>query len=157
MTPNEFRCVIDELNRFLHPKIATKPEQDGWWEKLKGLDGTLAIKAAKHITDNDTIMPSPGRIKQVIEDLTGTKRMTASEAWSIARPCCSRYVTLDQLNALPPEISKALADAGRASYLGTLSEEQARKAFMGAWNALGDTEHREQVRRIGGGMKQIGG
>lgn len=157
MTPNEFKNVIDELNRFLHPKIATKPEQDGWWEKLKDLDGVKTLMAAKHITDTDTtgLMPSPGRIKAVIDEISGTKRITVNEAWAMVRDILSVYVTRDEIEALPDDVRKAAERAGRISYLATMTEEQARKAFTGAWYSLADTEHREEVKRLGGGLKAL--
>lgn len=156
MNPNEFKTIINDMNAIWTPKLESKGELDIWAAKLKDLDYVTTRKAVHHLMDTDTFRPTPARIKEAIADLTGTKRMSASEAWGIARGCCSRYVTREQLDALPDEIRQALVDAGRASYLGTLPEEQARKAFMGAYNALGDMEHREQVR-LSGGMKQIGG
>ena len=116
-----------------------------------------ADKALMIIGRRSKFAPSPAEIIEAISELTGTQRMSASEAWSIAMPLCSRYVTKEQLEAVNPEIRKALNLAGHASYLGTMSSDDARRAFMGAWKALGDTEHREHVQRIGSGLTQIKG
>lgn len=158
MNKNEFMIIINKMNTY-YTKLETKPELEEWWNRLKDWDGRTTMMAVEHYIDTDStgFRPVPGKIKAIIEELTGAKRMSASEAWAIAMPLCSRYTTREQLEELDPEIRKALNIAGHASYLGTMSSDDARRAFMGAWKALGDTEHREQVQRIGSGLKQIGG
>ena len=135
----------------------TEERKKAWELILHDMPYQQATLAIMNLAKTSKFPPSPAELIESVSELTGTKRMSASEAWLIARDCCSRYVTREQLDALQSDIRKALNDAGRASYLGTLSEDQARKSFMGAWNALGDMERKETVHRLSGGLKQIGG
>lgn len=157
MTGKEVQAIIVTMNAFWQPKIEQGVEIDLWYEKLKDLDYATTSAALKHISDTDTYRPTPARIKAVIEEMSGTKRMSATEAWLLARRCVSRYTTREQLEALPDEVTKAMREAGGSSYLGEQPEYWAQKAFESAWNAMGDTQKREQVQRIGSGMKMIGG
>lgn len=140
------------------PQFEVTPEREVAWGMLcADVDYKAATNALMALGKSSKFPPSLAELIDTIQEQTGTKRMSASEAWLIAMPLCSRYTTREQLEKLDPDIRKALNDAGHASYLGTLDEEQARRAFMGAWKAMGESEEREQVKRIGGGMKQIGG
>lgn len=159
MTGKEVQAIILTMNAFWQPKIEQGVEMDLWYEKLKDLDYKTTSAAINYISDTDTYRPTPARIKSVIEEMSGTKRMGATEAWLIARPKCNRYVTREELEKLPDEIRKCIREAGGSAYLGEQPEYRAQKAFESAWNAMGDTEKREQVQRIGSdqGMKRIGG
>lgn len=150
MNKTEFLGCIAAINALWQPPIQTKPELDIWNQMIGGMDYMQVEKAIMVLAQKSQYRPTVAQINEAIADLTGTKRISAAEAWIIARPLCSRYTTREQLEKLDPEIRAALNEAGHASYLGTLEEEQARRAFMGAWKAKGDTESREQVQRIGG-------
>lgn len=150
MNGQQFQMVIHELNKFHNPKILTEGELNDWWMEIKTLDGYMALIAAKHIssTNENGFMPTPARLKAVIEEVSGNKRMSAQEAWAIARPVCSRYTTREALERIPDDVRQCIRIAGGTSYLGEQAEYRAKSAFESAWKGMGDKEEREKVKEL---------
>lgn len=124
---------------------------------LSDVEYSAADKALLVIGRRSKFAPSPAEIIEAVSEMSGNKRMSANEAWAMVLNIgLSVYTPPARLAELPKEVQQALRNAGSYYNLARGDLEQARKSFMSAWNALGDTEHREQVQRIGSGLKRIG-
>ena len=158
MNDKEFLGCIAAINALWQPPIQTKPELNIWNAILKDMDYYQVQKAIMVLAKKSQYRPTIASLNETIEELTGTKRMSATEAWGLVLKIgLSTYTSPERLDELPKEVRQALRNAGSYYNLARGDMDHARRAFMGAWNALGDTEQREHVQRIGSGMKQIGG
>lgn len=157
MDNKQFLEIIATMNALWQPPLQTKAELTIWNGMIGDMEAVKVQGAIMALAQKSQYRPTVAQINETIDELTGTKRISATEAWLIARGCVSRYTTREQLEALPDDIRKAMREAGGSAYLGEQPEYRAQKAFESAWNAMGDTVKREQVQRIGSGMKLIGG
>lgn len=156
MNDKQFVTVIATMNALWQPAIKSEAELTVWENMIGGMEYEPVSKAIMVLAKTSQYRPTVAAINETIAELTGTKRMSAEEAWQIARPCVSAYVTRERIDRLPEDVRKALYNAGRASYLGSLPEEKAHRMFKSAWDALMEKQHREQMKQIGSGLLQIG-
>jgi hypothetical protein len=113
---------------------------------LQDISYSNANKALFKIGRVSTFAPSPAEIRKAVEEISGTKRMTANEAWiKVLSTGFSTYTDPAEVRRLEPEIRTALEKAGRFYNLVKMEEDKARRLFMSAYEAIEQTQKREQM------------
>ena len=134
MTDKEIRMILGVMKVAYPNSFRDMQEADRnalvmlWKRQFEGFDYKAVSMAVDSIiaTDPSGFMPTIGRVKQEVTNLTQPKMLTEQEAWLLVEKACrnSNYGAREEFDKLPPEIQRFVGSPNQLREWGMMNSDE---------------------------------